>query len=139
MKTIKTNSVKVIIIVVLSFISISANAQTFRCTDIDIYEKLSDKKMKEQKDKMLGAIMKLEFYDNDLRMTLVDSSGKDKETEVYSKINSNKYQLTWRLRNKENTLVLELEKFMGFIKTVRLSGYEENEIQVVAVFKREYF
>ena len=80
----------VLVVLLLSFVS-TVKAQTFVCTDASIYNtNKSDKEIQRMKAEEIGAIFKLEFYDNCLKLK---KEGRDGAL-VFDKINDSKYQIT---------------------------------------------
>lgn len=137
MKTIKTNSVKVIIIVVLSFISISANAQTFKCIDVVFSEYASsfEKKTQDTKKAVLGSTLELKIFVSDIKAEKRDIDGEKPETVIFTKVSDDKYEYKY----KENYNILELKTILGYIKGCEIVIYEDDKYIATVKYKREVF
>ena len=123
----------ILTILLLSFNNLKA--QTLKCTDIIFEENVYN--IYKQRDKsILGKTIKLEFFKNDVRLTIKSDNSSEHLEIVFEKIAENKY----KYMAKTNTIhILKLNKVFSFIKSVEWSVFDKkNNWKTTRYFEREY-
>lgn len=125
---------------VLSFLVIcsitSAQSQTFICQSFDYYG--NDRSEKDiQKDKLLalGSTAVLTFYDNDLKIKLIDNKGKT--VEVLFRKEGNEYRYSGESNGKKGLVIIKLEKWVMYIKSFIMESYVNGKLTLKVTFKRK--
>lgn len=127
---------KVISIFVISLLSITIQAQTFVCTDINYYgSDLSPQKIQKEKAKYLGSKATLAFYDKSVKLSTTED-GKV-ESVVLDKVNDNEYQAIDKRGNNVKKLVLKLNKWIEYIRSFTIEGYENYSLKATVTYKRD--
>jgi hypothetical protein len=129
----KTLLMKVILVVMVSFITTLSNAQTFKCTSIVFGKEVSTSKQQKLKEEALGSKMECEFFKTDIKATIsYEYKGESrkavlifvKEGDIYS---SDKF-------------ILKMKKSLGFITEINLINYSHDDKYVATIiFERELF
>ena len=118
-------------------ISVKANAQTFICTDV-----ISDFKTVEEEQEakldMLGSILELQIFDNDIKISIktkkeIEKNSKRDRSAVYAKDSFYDY---YEVKHKDGYSRIELETFMGFIKGLKLT-FKNGDEKAITIFKRK--
>lgn len=124
-------------LIFMILISVKANAQTFICTDI-----ISDFKTVEEEQEakldMLGSILELQIFDNDIKISIktkkeIEKNSKRDRSAVYTK---DSYYDYYEVKHKDGYSRIELETFMGFIKGLKLI-FKNGDKQATTIFKRK--
>lgn len=110
---------RVIAIFLILAISSCTKGGTFVVTDIVVPDNLSETRIQEIRDKVIGTEVFLLFSDNDVRMTAMPKEGKS-QSMILQKIGENLYRGT----NKNEMLELELNTFFYYIKSCKISIYD---------------
>lgn len=128
---------KVISIFVISLLSITIQAQTFVCTDINYYgSDLSPQKIQKEKAKYLGSKATLTFFDNSVKLSM-NQDGKV-ESIVLDKVNNNEYQYIEKNRVGDvKKAVVKLNKWVEYIRSFTVEGYKNYSLQATATYKRD--
>lgn len=128
---------KVISLLAFLLLSITIQAQTFVCTDINYYgPNYSPSSIQRNKARFLGAKVTLTFYDKSLKLSYSEK-GKTK-TGVLDKVNDNEYQFYEKdLLGNVTKGVIKLQKWAAYIKSFTLESYKNNSLEVYATFKRD--
>jgi hypothetical protein len=128
---------KVITIFVISLLSITIQAQTFVCTDINYYgSKYNPTSIQKNKARYLGSKASLTFYDKSLKISYSEK-GKTNSF-VLDKVNDNEYHYYEKdLLGNVTKGVLKLQKWAAYIKSFTLESYTNNSLEVYAIFKRD--
>lgn len=128
---------KVISIFAISLLSISIQAQTFVCTDINYYgSDLSPQKIQKEKAKYLGSKATLTFFDNSVKLSM-NQDGKV-ESIVLDKVNNNEYQYIEKNRVGDvKKAVVKLNKWVEYIRSFTVEGYKNYSLQATATYKRD--
>ena len=128
MKLIKT-------LLIVLFISTSTFAQTFKITGVTAS---SDEMFNRIKKNSVGAIAKLEIFDNAARLKIGDGDFLLKQTA------DNKYQISELKSGDREITTLILDKYMGFIRSitfmfeVKETGGKSRHVWVKYTGKREF-
>ena len=116
--------------------SITIQAQTFVCTDINYYgSDLSPQKIQKEKAKYLGSKATLAFYDKSVKLSTTED-GKV-ESVVLDKVNDNEYQAIDKRGNNVKKLVLKLNKWIEYIRSFTIEGYENYSLKATVTYKRD--
>ena len=127
---------KVISIFVISLLSITIQAQTFVCTDINYYgSDLSPQKIQKEKAKYLGSKATLTFFDKSLKFSYT-TNGKT-ESIVLDKVNTSEYQAIEKRGNDVNKLVLKLNTWIEYIRSFTIEGYKNYSLEGTVTYKRD--
>ena len=127
---------KVISIFVISLLSITIQAQTFVCTDIDYRgSDLTPQKVQKEKAKYLGSKATLTFFDKSLKFSFTTNSRT--ESIIMDKVNANEYQVTEREGKNLNKLVLKLNKWVEYIRSFTLEAYKNYSLEGTVTYKRD--
>lgn len=128
---------KLISVVVICLLSVTVQAQTFVCTDLNYYgSDLSPQKVQKEKAKYLGSKATITFYDNSLKLSMTEN-GKV-ESLVLDKISDNEYQyIENKGTNRVKRLVLKLNKLVAYIRSFTLEGYQNYSREMSATYKRD--
>ena len=128
---------KVISLLAFLLLSITIQAQTFVCTDINYYgPNYNPSSIQRNKARFLGAKVTLTFYDKSLKLSYSEK-GKTKSG-VLDKVNDNEYQFYEKdLLGNVTKGVIKLRKWAAYIKSFTLESYKNNSLEVYATFKRD--
>ena len=127
---------KVISIFVISLLSITIQAQTFVCTDINYYgSDMTPQKIQKEKAKYLGSKATLTFFDKSLKFSYT-TNGKT-ESIVMDKVNANEYQAIEKRGNDTNKLVLKLNTWVEYIRSFTLEFYKNYSLGATITYKRD--
>ena len=128
---------KVISIFAISLLSISIQAQTFVCTDINYYgSDMTPQKIQKEKAKYLGSKATLTFFDNSVKLSM-NQDGKV-ESIVLDKVNNNEYQYIEKNRVGDvKKAVVKLNKWVEYIRSFTVEGYKNYSLQATATYKRD--
>lgn len=127
---------KVISIFVISLLSITIQAQTFVCTDIDYRgSDMTPQKIQKEKAKYLGSKATLTFFDKSLKFSYT-TNGKT-ESIVMDKVNANEYQAIEKRGNDTNKLVLKLNTWVEYIRSFTIEGYKNYSLVATITYKRD--
>jgi len=127
---------KVISIFVISLLSITIQAQTFVCTDIDYRgSDLTPQKIQKEKAKYLGSKATLAFYDKSVKLSTIED-GKV-ESIVLDKVNSNEYQAIEKKGNNVRKIVLKLNKWVEYIRSFTVEVYKNYSLEGTVTYKRD--
>ncbi len=128
---------KVISLLAFLLLSITIQAQTFVCTDINYYgPNYNPSSIQRNKARFLGAKVTLTFYDKSLKLSYSEK-GKTKSG-VLDKVNDNEYQFYEKdLLGNVTKGVIKLQKWAAYIKSFTLESYKNNSLEVYATFKRD--
>lgn len=127
---------KVISIFVISLLSITIQAQTFVCTDIDYRgSDMTPQKIQKEKAKYLGSKATLTFFDKSLKFSYT-TNGKT-ESIVMDKVNANEYQAIEKRGNDTNKLVLKLNTWVEYIRSFTIEGYKNYSLGATITYKRD--
>ena len=126
---------KVISIFAISLLSISIQAQTFVCTDINYYgSDMTPQKIQKEKAKYLGSKATLTFFDNSVKLSM-NQDGKV-ESIVLDKVNNNEYQYIEKNRVGDvKKAVVKLNKWVEYIRSFTVEGYKNYSLQATATYK----
>ena len=124
---------KIIMVIMIGFIPVLTNAQTFKCTSVKFSDEVSTSEQQRWKEKALGAKMVCEFFQTDIKATI-----------------SYEYKGEWRkdvcIFEKDGDIyrcddfVLNIEKTLGFItKIIQLQYSYDNKLETTIIFERELF
>ena len=123
-------------LIILLFFSYNSKAQTFSCSDVQIYKiGLNGKKIQEVKSKLLGSKCDLTFYDRSVRLSVSDD-GKIRSI-ILNKVTETEYSFTCKNGNKTERAKMVINKTMGMISTFTLSHYINNSLEIVITYKRK--
>ena len=126
----------VLVVLLLSFVS-TVKAQTFVCTDVSFYDtNMTDREIKKIKTDALGSTWFLEFYDNSLKVT-ISIKGDESPQLIFDKINDSKYQMQDNRRGRHIQNVIELQKWIAYIKSFTIYSYENGKLQQKMTCKRK--
>lgn len=128
---------KALIIVVVSIFSITIQAQTFVCTDMNYYgSELTPQEVQKEKAKFLGSKATLTFYDKSVRLSITEN-GKVVSL-VLDKINDNEYQYIEKKRTGDiKKAVIKLSKWAAYIRSFTLVGYKNSSMESLTTFRRD--
>ena len=127
---------KIIIIIPLLILTLTIQAQTFVCTDIDYRgTDLTPQKVQKEKAKYLGSKATLTFFDKSLKFSFT-TNGKT-ESIIMDKVNANEYQAIEKRGNNTNKLVLKLNTWIEYIRSFTIEGYKNYSLEVTATYKRD--
>jgi hypothetical protein len=127
---------KIIIFIPVLILTLTIQAQTFVCTDIDYRgTDLTPQKVQKEKAKYLGSNATLTFYDKSLRLSTT-TNGKT-ESIVMDKVNANEYQAIEKRGNSTNKLVLKLNKWVEYIRSFTLEVYKNYSLEGTVTYKRD--
>ena len=128
---------KMILLYVLFLLSITIQAQTFVCTDINYYgPNYNPTSIQKNKARYLGSKATLAFYDKNLKISYSEK-GKTKSF-VLDKVNDNEYHFYEKdLLGNVTKGVIKLQKWAAYIKSFTLESYKNNTLEVYATFKRD--
>jgi hypothetical protein len=113
-----------------------AKAQTFVCTDIDYRgSDLTPQKIQKEKAEYLGSKATLTFYDKSLKLSTI-TNGKT-ESIVMDKVNANEYQAIDKRGNNVKKIVLKLNKWVEYIRSFTIEGYNNYSLEVTVTYKRD--
>jgi len=127
---------KVISIFAISLLSISIQAQTFVCTDINYYgSDMTPQKIQKEKAKYLGSKATLTFYDNSLKLSVIE--GGKTESLVLDKMNGGEYQVTEKRGKDSRKMVLKLNKWVEYIRSFTIEVYKNYSLEGRVTFKRD--
>ena len=123
-------------VLLFSFVS-TVKAQTFVCTDISFYDtNMTDREIKKIKTDALGSTWFLEFYDNSLKVT-ISVKGDESPQLIFDKINDSKYQMQDNRRGRHIQTVIELQKWIAYIKSFTIYSYENGKLRQKGTCKRK--
>lgn len=127
---------KIIIIIPLLILTLTIQAQTFVCTDIDYRgTDLTPQKVQKEKAKYLGSKATLTFFDKSLKLSYT-INGKT-ESLVMDKVNANEYQAIEKRGNNTNKLVLKLNTWIEYIRSFTIEGYKNYSLEATITYKRD--
>lgn len=127
---------KIIIIIPLLILTLTIQAQTFVCTDIDYCgTDLTPQKVQKEKAKYLGSKATLTFFDKSLKLSYT-INGKT-ESLVMDKVNANEYQAIEKRGNNTNKLVLKLNTWIEYIRSFTIEGYKNYSLEATITYKRD--
>lgn len=129
---------KVFLFTVFSVLTLLVQAQTFICTDYQLYgskgHSVSASEVQRRKNEYLGTKFTLTFYDNSVR--LADS----KESLILDKSSSNADEYFCTNKKKYGSVekfVLKLNKTVGYIRSLTLMYYYNNKLEGKVTLKRD--
>lgn len=125
---------KVIMVIMMCFIPVLTNAQTFKCTSVKFSNEVSTRQQLKLKERALGAKMECEFFKTDIKVTLsYEYKGElKKEVSIFVK-EGNIYR-------NDHRWVLNMEESLGFITKINLLQYSfDDEYEGTFTFERELF
>lgn len=130
---------KQLLITVFSLVSLLVQAQTFVCTDMQIYSEngksVPTNRVQKQKAKALGSKITLKFYDNSIKIINPDG-GSVVLDKTYGK--DDEYYATDRKRTGDfEKIVLKLNKTLGYIRSITLVKYFNGKEEFRATAKRD--
>lgn len=108
-----------------------ANAQTFIVSDIVFSNNMKESEIQEKRKEAIGVEVNLLFSDNDVRVTFITKEGA--ESMILQKIGGNLY----RHQEKRSCDDLELNTILGYIRSCKLSAYEDGKWLGTAILKRK--
>ena len=127
---------KIIIIIPLLILTLTIQAQTFVCTDIDYRgTDLTPQKVQKEKAKYLGSKATLTFFDKSLKLSYT-INGKT-ESLVMDEVNANEYQAIEKRGNNTNKLVLKLNTWIEYIRSFTIEGYKNYSLEATITYKRD--
>lgn len=128
---------KLLSVVVICLLSVTVQAQTFVCTDINYYgPKYNPTSIQKNKARYLGSKATLTFFDKSLKISYTEN-GKTKSI-VLDKFNDNEYHYYEKdLLGNVTKGVLKLQKWAAYIKSFTLESYNNNSLEAYATFKRD--
>lgn len=127
---------KLLFVTSFMLFSVAVYAQTFVCTDINYFgSDLSPQKIQKEKAKYLGSKATLAFYDKSVKLSTTED-GKV-ESVVLDKVNDNEYQAIDKRGNNVKKIVLKLNKWIEYIRSFTIEGYENYSLQATVTYKRE--
>jgi len=130
---------KMFFITVLSLLSLFVKAQTFVCTDAQIYayngQPISASNVQKYRADALGSKATLKFYDNSLKVT--DSQGNSSVFDKSSGKDDEYYTTKRLLTGNVKKIVLKLNKTVGYIRSFTLVRYFDNKVEEKYTFKRD--
>lgn len=132
------------------FIFYSVKEHTYICTDLSFYNvNMTNKEIQKYKNDALGSICVLDFYDNNVKITIPEKNGK-KDSGVLDKVTDSKYQFTEQSGYQNGQplykkAVIELQYFLDTdflslhsnISSFTMYIYENDELKTMATFKRK--
>ena len=121
----------IVVLFFVHFFSIYANAQTFKCTDVVFNVELSERQQQKYKSNTLGVTVTLEFFKNDVKVTV---NQKNERPTIMTKIGKDKY----KYKQRETVEIIELNKILGFIFSVKYLKYENEKLIGTATFERDF-
>ena len=126
---------KIIMVIMICFIPVLANAQTFKCTSVKFSNEVSTSEQLKLKERSLGAKMECEFFETDIKVTLsYNYKGELKKEVIIFVKEGNIY------RNDRSMYVLSMEKSLGFITKINLLQYSfDDKYESTFIFERELF
>ena len=125
---------KVLLFTLFIVFAMDCLAQTFICTDVQVVGKgISTKDIYEQKKKILGTEVKLEIYDNSLRLSYKE--GRNVDSDIYDMVRENEYQLPEELSQYRK--VIKLQKANAIVNAFTFESYLGNQLQATFVYKRK--
>ena len=124
---------KIIMVIMICFIPVLANAQTFKCTSVKFSNEVSTSEQQRIKEQSLGAKIECEFFKTDIKVALsYEYKGElKKEVGIFEK-NGDIY--------RSDNLILKMEKSLGFITKIYILRYSfDDKYEFTAIFERELF
>ena len=124
---------KIILVIMICFIPVLANAQTFKCTSVKFSNEVSTSKQQSLLLRLLGAKMECEFFKTDIKVALsYEYKGELKKgVRVFVK-NGDIY--------RSDKFILKMEKSLGFITKIYILRYSfDDKYEFTAIFERELF
>jgi hypothetical protein len=127
-----------LILVSLSLFSIEINAQTFICTDVIIAEYIDLKDEQDMKNDMLGSVLELEIFDNDIKISIktqneIKRGSKRDRSAILPKHKLHDY---YELSYKGGYIRVKLERIVGYIKGLKLT-MKNGDAETITIFKRK--
>jgi hypothetical protein len=127
---------KIIIFIPVLILTLTIQAQTFVCTDIDYRgTDLTPQKVQKEKTRYLGSKATLTFFDKSLKFSFT-TNGKT-ESIIMDKVNANEYQAIEKRGNNTNKLVLKLNTWIEYIRSFTIEGYKNYSLEATATYKRD--
>ena len=125
-----------ITLIFLVLIPFQISAQTFICTDV-ISDFKNAEEEQEAKQDILGSILELQIFDNDIKISIktkkeIEKGSKRDRSLILYKSYSDYYDV----EIKGTYTRIELETFMGFIKGLEFT-IKNGEEKTIAKFKRK--
>lgn len=123
----------------LLLITISANAQTFYCSDMKLSSSYySFDEIQRRKNAGLGSKATLDFYDRAVRFSTLNKA----ESAIFDMISDTRYEFIKTINKKkgQKTMcksVLTLEKKSGIITSFTIKSYENDQLFSTIIFKQK--
>ena len=123
----------------LLLVTISANAQTFYCSDMILSSSYySFDEIQRRKNTGLGSKATLKFYDRAVRFSVLNTT----ESAIFDMVSETRYEFNKTISKKKGQKimcksVLTLEKKRGIITSFTIKSYENNQLFSTIIFKQE--
>ena len=130
---------KQLLITVFSLLSLFVQAQTFVCTDVQIYSEdgksVSANKVQKRRAEVLGSKITLKVFDNSAK--LIDPKGSSLVLDKSYGKDDEYYTTEKDLWDNVKKFVLKLNKTFGYIRSVTIEYYFNNKLEAKITGKRD--
>ena len=124
---------KIIMAIMIGFIPVLTNAQTFKCTSIKFSDEVSTSKQQRLKEQTLGSKMECEFFKTDIKATVSYEYKGELRKQVLIFVKEGDIY-------KSDKFILKMEKSLGFITKINLLAYSyDDKYEATIIFERELF
>lgn len=125
--------IKIVSVIILLFSYISVSAQIFQVTDMQFGSNVSEYTKQKKKSQGLGSMAKLSVFDNDAKLELMDSEGKNEGSIILEK------QADGNFVYKEGAykVILKIESLLGYYKALKMETWQDNELLWTTYLKRK--